>query len=115
MQRREITISVSASEKLNAGQYESLERSVFMSTKFDIDGDLCVDVEKMIAEETARLQMRAEAQCYAALSRAMESRGQRQSWLRDAAVNRASRVETIDAIEDQAKAEKIEPKKGVIS
>lgn len=104
-----VTISVSASEKLSPVQFESLERSVFISAEFETDD------EAKIEDVTRQLQMRAEAQMYAALSRGMGDRGQNPAWLRACALDRAARVTTIASTADQSQATPQAAQKGVLA
>lgn len=98
MRNMQFTVSVTASEKLSPAQYESLERSVAVTGTFEIDeGE---DLDKCVEDVTLQLQLRAEAQMYAALSRGMVSRGNRAGFLAESARNRVARIgidEKIDA------------------
>lgn len=94
-----MTIRVLASEKLNAGQYESLERSVSLSADVEV-GEDGGELPSILHD----LQMRAEAQLYAALSRGMTSRGQPMPWLRTSAIDRADRIGNIETIAQQSTA-----------
>ena len=103
-----VAISITASEKLSPVQYESLERSVYISAEIETD-----DLAKI--DDVAReLQMRAEAQMYAALSRGMGDRGQNPAWLRACAMDRASRVHTIASTEEQCIPAPRPERKGVL-
>lgn len=93
-------ITATAMEKLSPAAYEALDRSVTITLEFDVE-DGAPDLDARIADTAASLQMRCEAQMYAALSRAMASRGNPTGWLRAAAVDRAGRVGTIETIETQ--------------
>lgn len=93
-------ITASAMEKLSPAAYEALDRSVTITLEFDVD-DGAPDLDERIASTACALQMRCEAQMYAALSRAMSSRGNPAGWLRTAAVDRANRVGAIESIESQ--------------
>lgn len=103
-----VTISITASEKLSPAQYESLDRSVFISAEIETD-----DLAK-IEDVTRELQMRAEAQMYAALSRGMGDRGQNPAWLRACAMDRANRVSKIASTEEQCAGVPREDRKGVL-
>ena len=96
MLRREVTISVSASEKLSPAPYESIDRTVILSERIEFDADDLGREEDLIAGEIASLQMRAEAQMYAALSRGMGSHGQKTAFLRAAALDRSKRIAPED-------------------
>lgn len=96
----EVTVSVSASEKLCPRQYQSSERTVYLSCKVNIpDGtDPATDPEVVRLIQTT--QLRAEAQMYASLHRDFLSQGVPQAWLRDAAINRTSRIGMNESIQD---------------
>ena len=99
----EITIAVMASEKLCPAQYESMDRSVHLTRKIQLpDSATEEEIDLAIAAATPPLQMRAEAQLYAALSRGVEGRGRPMPWLSAAAKDRASRIIASGSIQDQS-------------
>jgi len=103
-----ITITAIAGEKLNPGQYESIDRQVHATVEIDLDDSASTDsafVDKA-GETFAGLQMMVEGQMYAALARAMASRGQKSEWLRNAAIDRSKRIESsvTETIEQQCEA-----------
>jgi hypothetical protein len=113
-----ITISVSASEKLSPAQFESLERSVFISAEIDPEIDGIQDgesIDELIARMTKGLQLRAEAQMYSALARGMADRGQSPRFLRAAALDRAERIAKAQAIPEQCDPTPQPAQKGVLS
>lgn len=113
MLRREVTISVSASEKLQPAPWEDLSRSVFISEKVEFEEADAGREDELIAAETALLQKRAEAQMYAALSRGMGTRSQKNAFLRAAAMDRARRI-VPETMEQQCDAE-AQDRTGVIA
>lgn len=113
-----ITISVSASEKLSPAQFESLERSVFLSAEIDPEADgINPDetIDELVARMTRSLQLRAEAQMYSALARGMADRGQNPRFLRTAALDRADRIAKAQAIPEQCEPTPQPAQSGVLS
>lgn len=104
MLKREVTISVSASEKLSPAPYESLDRTVILSERVEFEEADAGHEDELISVETALLQKRAEAQMYAALSRGMGTRNQKNAFLRAAALDRAHRI-VQETMEQQCDAE----------
>lgn len=96
----EVTISVSAAEKVCPRQYQSSERSVFISCKLEIPDGSDPASHPEVVRNCQTMQLRAEAQMYASLHRDFVSQGVPQNWLRDAAVNRAGRIGQNESIKD---------------
>ena len=99
----EITVSIMASEKLCPAQYESMDRSVHITQRITLPDDTPQEkVDATVAAAVAPLQMRAEAQLYAALARGIESHGSRpMPWLSAASKDRASRISNPGSIAEQ--------------
>lgn len=76
-----MVISVTASEKVCPIQYQSLERTVFVSMEVESE---TVDIESV----THDLQMRAEAAMYGSLARGVEEYQKPGKFYRDAAMKR---------------------------
>lgn len=59
----EITVSVSANNKVNMGNYESADRTVFLTKKLRMAADIGMEQEMdLLTNETRRLQALAEAE-----------------------------------------------------
>lgn len=59
----EITVSVSANNKVNMGNYESADRTVFLTKKMRMAADIPMEQEMdLLTNETRRLQALAEAE-----------------------------------------------------
>ncbi len=96
-----VRITAHAGEKLSPAQWESLERSVSVTIERELLEETdSVGLDKLVADVTQAAQMRAEAQLYASLSRAMSSRGQPTAWLRTAALDRSKRIDP-EPVENQ--------------
>lgn len=87
-----VVVSVTASEKLCPRQYQSSERTVFLSCEMDVPDGTDVGTDSGVRNAVHGLQLRAEAQMYAALHRDFLSQGVPQQWLKDAAIDRVSRL-----------------------
>lgn len=87
-----VVVSVTASEKLCPRQYQSSERSVFLSCEMEVPDGTDVGTDSGVASAIHSAQLRAEAQLYAALHRDFLSQGVPQQWLRDAAIDRVGRL-----------------------
>lgn len=109
-----VTITAFASEKLAPAQYESMERSVSISAEVEMPDGIDLNEDTTIAYLAQGLQMRAEAQMYAALSRGMQSRGQKSGFLHQAAVDRSLRIAGIESIDAQSKTN-VAPDRGVLN
>ena len=90
-----MVISVTASEKVCPVQYQSLERTVFVSAEIDSDLTSPEEVETV----THNLQMRAEAAMYSALARGMEEYQKPSKFYKDAAMKRAAAIDNIHAFD----------------
>lgn len=59
----EVTVSVSANNKVNMGNYESADRTVFLTKKLRMAADIGMEQEMdLLTNETRRLQALAEAE-----------------------------------------------------
>lgn len=94
-----VVVSVTASEKLCPRQYQSSERSVFLSCEMEVPDGTDVGADSGVASAVHSMQLRAEAQLYAALHRDFLSQGIPQQWLRDAAIDRVGRLGTAESID----------------
>jgi len=97
----EYEITVTASDRLQAVQFEPIDRSVTITFKIPAsDGEPSVETLREIIH---RNQLIAEAQMYAALHRDMMSRGKRADWILTAANDRYRRIGQPEAIEEQCR------------